>query len=207
MKKTTTTLLSTSVVSSGFASITIDVNQNFTSVTNRVYIDLDNGGSFSTTDPADADFYIQIKLNNDGPDDLQKAQFNASASSGVVAFVDDGYWNRYSYGDKITGTAADNSNYLYASTGNLNGPYSEWSGFSGTAYAAFGKGTNKGWIEFNSQVSSESGRSFGIGTIFYGDEGKSVYAGSFVPEPAATGAAMALLAGSAALFSRRRRAA
>lgn len=174
-------------------TIDVDLDTNLESV----YIDVDNG-SFSQIDFAGQDLRILFRsgdTNNDA-----KAEF--TGSNGLTILESGGYANyadRFSYGDPLVGTG---DNFSPTESEYNQG---DWAGFTGIAYLGFDKDGHKGWVELDYQAGAPGGNVL-VRSFAYGTEGEITEAG-VVPEPAHAAAVCALLAGSAAAFRRRRRAA
>ena len=171
------------------AAINIDLSSNGSSV----YIDVDTG-NFSTSEIAGQD--IKITFIDYG----YHAKASVDTYNGLTVIDSMNYANRFTYGATLTGTGnnyAITEEYYYG-TGN-------WGGFTGIANLGFDNSGNKGWVELDYQAAAPGG-SVEVRSFAYGTAGEITDAG-VVPEPANAAAICALLAGSVAVFSRRRRTA
>lgn len=195
---------STAIGAIGVSHVDADI---FTSMLNvdldangeEVFIDVDTG-AFSQSSFTGQDLQITF---------LEKASYddkaNLSGSNGLTILdsaAPVSYADRFSFGDSLVGTG-DSSVLTEDQYGN-----GDWGGFTGIAYAGFDKDGYKGWVELDYQPNDtvEGAGNVLVRSFAYGSAGEITEAG-VVPEPAHAAAVCALLAGSAAVFSRRRRAA
>jgi len=172
------------------AAINIDLSSNGSSV----YIDVDTG-NFSTSEIAGQDIKITF---------IDVGTYHAKASvdtyNGLNVIDSGNFADRFTYGATLTGTG-DNS----AQTESPFEGTGDWGGFTGIANLGFDNSGNKGWVELDYQAAAPGG-SVEVRSFAYGTAGEITDAG-VVPEPANAAAICALLAGSVAVFSRRRRTA
>lgn len=175
------------------AAINIDLSSNDSSV----YIDVDTG-NFSISEIAGQD--IKITFLDDGFPYHAKA--SVDTYNGLSVFETGNYADRFTYGATLTGTGDGSFTQTESAPFGIGG----WGGLpTGIAYLGFDKSGNKGWVELDYQAAAPGG-SVEVRSFAYGTAGEITDAG-VVPEPANAAAICALLAGSAAVFSRRRRTA
>lgn len=176
------------------AAINIDLSSNDSSV----YIDVDTG-NFSTSEIAGQD--IKITFLASGSDSFH-SKASVDTYNGLTVIDSGDFADRFAYGATLTGFGDDIVN-----TENYDGT-GDWGGFNGIAYLGFYRRDNSGgkaWVELDYQAAAPGG-SVEVRSFAYGTAGEITNAG-VVPEPANAAAICALLAGSAAVFSRRRRTA
>ena len=157
-----------------------------------LYIDMDSGTS-SGSSFAGYDFYIFFE-NNETLDIFDVSDWK-SARTGA-------YTTRLSYGDSLAFSYFGNAGYLE------NADTGYWQGDTGTetAYIAAQNISDlrKAWIgvRYDDENHSLVVESFAVGSD---SDTLTAGMGAPVPEPAETAAVMALLAGGAAAFHRRRK--
>ncbi len=200
MKKATTiTAGLASVASVPVAFGQVAINQILPSTT-TYYLDIDDG-SFLPGDSTDAEISIRFRSGGSSADH-GKAEISGTLSSSTSILLSGSYVAYFGFGDTLSGVSS-NPGSAHDTESNIGG--GAWSAVSGTGYVGFSRGGNLGWIELNYNPST--GGSGSIEVVSFAWDGASgiTLAGVPVPEPAAAGAIMSLLAGSAAAFGRRRR--
>jgi hypothetical protein len=204
MKKVTLTTSAAALVAapSAFGVITTAVfNQELPNSTNY-YLDLD-GGTLSTSSlnsEIGIEFYDGSNASGFGSGYHGKARvFQATLGSNVAFFTDtSNFLARFALGEQLDAPNAQSSAYT-EDFGTGNGG---WGGFVGTAYFGFNRGSGQGWVELDYDGGFNGSGSIEVVSFAYNSDGP-LTAGQ-VPEPASTAAVAALLAGSAALYKRRR---
>jgi hypothetical protein len=172
-----------------------EINQVITGGAGQLFIDLDTG-TFANTFFSGSDFRFYFTSGNTENPQSVNGLWETAQSGGYAA--------RYTSGAAMALTSMSSRGYFeynYEDTHSGN-----WQGDTGAATAYLGiknwQDLREGWvgIRYNDAANTITVESFA-----WGQPSDNLTAGQVpVPEPAETAAVMALLAGSAALYHRRR---
>lgn len=197
-------LLLTSAAASAVAApgafgelLTSDVFQELFSE-NHVFIDLD-ANSFSTGSTISSDIEVSGASGSGDPNWHGKARLGIVNGSSAGLFLEGNTFKRFGFGETLTGTTTANIYTTETNTGSGN-----WGGFTGIAYVGLERNGNLGWIELDYNPGTGGAGSIVLNSFGFANEGETITAGQ-IPEPATTAGVMALLAGSAVLYARRRK--
>lgn len=188
------TAAASTVVIPAVAQVSFSINQTI-GPASELYIDLETG-AFGSTAGSVPDFDVRVYF------EAYEAETPAIQMSGTwdLAFQSPGYALRYSFGDTLSFGTVSNLGYLEYYGG---GP---WQGGTGgdVDYVAFrSAGTSRNaWMGI---VYDDAGDTLTVQSFATAPDSVPLTAGAAIPEPAEAGALMALLAGSAAVYNRRRK--
>jgi hypothetical protein len=198
MKKSliVTAAASTVTVLPASAQIVFSINQTI-GPASELYIDLETG-TFGSTPGSVPGFDMRVYF------EAYEAETPAIQMAGTwdLAYQAPGFAVRYSFGAPLSFNNLSNLGYLeYYGTG----PWQGGTG-GGTDYVAIrSAGTSmNGWLGINY---NDAGDTITVQSFATALDSVPLTAGQAIPEPAEAGAIMALLAGSAAVYQRRRKAA
>lgn len=168
------------------------INQVITGGAGELFIDLDTG-AFSNTFFSGSDFRFYFTSGNTERPQSVNGYWETAQSGGYAA--------RYTFGAALGLTSMSSRGYL-----DENGD-GNWDGDTGASTAYLGirnwQNNREGWVGIRY---NDTANTINVESFAWGQPSDNLTAGQVpVPEPAETAAVMALLAGSAALYHRRRR--
>ena len=181
------------------AIVVTDVNETIGIAENSsetLFVDFSAGAFSPTQDGHDISLFFAFSNS-------EKPSLNILNTSYAVAIPHDTFnLVRYNFGDSIDASYSSNSNafFYFANENNNSGNWINDVGGSSGYVALQNTSTSKEiWIEIDYDDEADT---LDVIRFAYADASDNITAGQ-VPEPAQSAALMALLAGSAALFSRR----